>query len=92
MYSTGDRETSTINFQWIFDTYFHQSSREENVTIFKLQPLDVACFSHLRENGKKTLNDWINIWEPRETIKKATFVNKLGDISVVDLEYSVTSC
>ena len=65
-----------------------EKATEEDVTILKfpphvtdkLQPLDVACFSPLKREWEKTLNAWTNEWGPRETIKKSTFVNKLGDI------------
>ena len=61
---------------------------EENVTILKLpphvtdklQPLDVACFGPLKREWEKTLNDWINVWGPKQTMKKSTFVNKLGEV------------
>ena len=61
---------------------------EENVTILKLpphvtdklQPLDVACFGPLKREWEKALNDWINVWDPKQTMKKSTFVNKLGEV------------
>ncbi|XP_065064643.1 uncharacterized protein LOC135690884 [Rhopilema esculentum] len=61
---------------------------EENIILVKLpphvtdklQPLDVSCFGPLKRLWEKTLNSWINDYGPREPIRKAQFVNKLGDI------------
>ena len=61
---------------------------EENIILIKLlshvtdklQPLDVSCFGPLKRLWEKTLNRWINDYGPREPIRKAQFVNKLGDI------------
>ena len=65
-----------------------EKARTEDVTLLKLpphvtdklQPLDVACFGPLKRMWEKVLNEWINEFGPREPIRKAQFVNKLGDV------------
>ena len=61
---------------------------KENISILKfpphvtdvLQPLDVTCFGSLKRMWEKSLNKWVNQWGPKEPVKKAQFVNLLGEI------------
>ena len=46
----------------------------------KLQPLDVACFGPLKRLWEIELNSWVNEFGPRMPMRKANFVNKLGEI------------
>ena len=61
---------------------------EENVIIIKLpphvtdklQPLDVACFGPLKREWEKTLNNHISAVDPKQTMRKSTFVDKLSEV------------
>ena len=37
-------------------------------------------YSNLKREWEKALNDWINVWGPKQTMNKSTFVNKLGEV------------
>ena len=61
---------------------------QEDVTIIKLpphvtdklQPLDVACFGPLKREWEKTLNNHISAVDPKQTMRTATFVDKLCEV------------
>ena len=60
---------------------------KENITIlFEVtttrdrQVITTVCFGPLKSEWEKALNDWINVWGPMQTMKKSTFVNKLGKV------------
>lgn len=59
---------------------------EEDVTIMKfpphvtdlLQPLDVACFGPLKREWERVLNEWCVSYGGKRPLRKADFVEKLG--------------
>ena len=61
---------------------------QENITILKLpphctdllQPLDVACFSPLKVQYEKQLNDFMHKTGAREPLRKAAFVDMLCSV------------
>ena len=47
---------------------------------YKLQPLDVTCFSPLKRKWETLLAERGNVLDPRETLSKSTFVDLICSI------------